>query len=81
MQLSNALTALMKTQAMQYVKAQVIERTVFAALNYPRTSSCQTQPVALLHTRPVVLLPHKVSNSIFSLSSQRLTVPSRRRGC
>lgn len=32
MQLSNALTALVKTQAMQYVKAQVIKRTVFAAL-------------------------------------------------
>ncbi|KIP08134.1 hypothetical protein PHLGIDRAFT_69848, partial [Phlebiopsis gigantea 11061_1 CR5-6] len=32
MQLSSALTALIKTQAMQYVKAQVIKRTVFAAL-------------------------------------------------
>lgn len=32
MQLSSALGSLIKTQAMQYVKAQVIKRTVFAAL-------------------------------------------------
>ena len=32
MNLSNALSALIKSQAMQYVKAQIIQRTVFAAL-------------------------------------------------
>lgn len=32
MQLSSALTALVKTQAMQFVRAQIIKKTVFAAL-------------------------------------------------
>ena len=32
MQLSNALVTLVKTKAVQYIKAEIIKRTVFAAL-------------------------------------------------
>ena len=36
--LANALSILVKTQAMQYVKAQIIKQTVLAAVSIPPSS-------------------------------------------